>query len=95
MSSLEHSELITLVLGVLVLGFVAFERVRILRAGRGPLPVVAFVLFVLSWAASVLEGPPEIGLLDRAQHLLALAGALVFLVWIARCVRRAGEEGRA
>lgn len=93
MSKLQHTELIAFVLGVIVLGFLVFERRRIVEAARGPGPALAFVLFVLSWGASIVEEGPDAGLFDLLQHTASAAGALVLAAWILRCGRGVEDEG--
>ena len=80
-ASFEHAELLTLVMGLSVLGFALFERRRIGRTVGSTCLLLAFTALVASWAASILEGLVAPVTLDMVQHVCEAAGAALLAVW--------------
>ena len=86
----EEIEVITLVGGVVVLAFLAWDRAVLRRQPRSILLVGAYACFLGGWAMSVLESFVLPDLVNLAEHLLYAIGSVLLMQWAWRLAR----EGR-
>jgi hypothetical protein len=83
----EEIEVITLVGGLVVLGFMIWDRAVLSRRPHAHLLMGAYVCFLAGWGMSVLESFILPDLINLAEHLLYVAGSSLMALWGLRLVR--------
>ena len=78
---MAERELISLVIGCLVMGFVLFEWRRLRRIPHFGLLFSCFTLLFASWSLSVIENFFYEGLLNFFQHLAGGVSGILLFLW--------------
>ncbi|HMA85325.1 MAG TPA: hypothetical protein VKN73_06460 [Desulfosalsimonadaceae bacterium] len=89
---MEERELISLVIGCLVMGFVLFEWRRLRRIPNFGLLFSCFTLLFVSWSLSAIENFFFDGFFNFLPHLASGVSAILLFAWC-RSVYRAPKKG--
>lgn len=90
---LQPNEVITLLLGLVVLFYVfSAKRREILKLPHARLLLSSFVLLVASWLATNLEEFLANDVLNFIQHFMRAASPVVLLSWCLAVMSRTGRR---
>ena len=78
---IQQNELVTLVLGMSVLGFFALGRVRIRELPRWGLFLLTYAVLCAGWVLTVLEGFFWPNTLNVLEHICYAVSSILFALW--------------
>jgi len=77
----QESEIISLILVSVLIGYLALNRARFRRIPSYKLLSLAFVFLIAAWVFTVLEAALLPDILNLAEHLAYMAGAISMAAW--------------
>lgn len=91
---MQESEIITLVLGLAVAALLIPNYSQMKRFPGSRILLVAFLMMLSAWAATVLEGFFWSELFNIVEHFSYLLSTASFAAWLFFMVRRRGRAER-
>jgi membrane protein CcdC involved in cytochrome C biogenesis len=90
---IHENEVITLAIGIGVYIFVVVYRTQIERIPDWKTVLMAYRIFLVAWALTVLEGFFWESALNALEHLCYVFGMILIVVWIWKTTRIRKESG--
>ena len=86
----ERIELITLVIGIIVLLFLYWNRRQLKSLAHGRILHSSYICFVLGWILTVIESFALHDALNLLEHTCYLVGCILFAIWSYLVLKRGG-----
>ena len=85
---IHGDELIMLLLGLAVLGFIRMNKTRLRTIPEFKVFVSAFFCFLAAWIFTVLEGIFWEDTFNVLEHVLYVSGTALFFIWVLKIGRK-------